>query len=454
MGQRPAVELTITELNLDSLDIPMSHHLDYWDDPSLSAQIDAGIERNRKSDAVVRVTDAAGQPLAGVPITVEQVDSSFHFGANIFMLDSYPTPEENRRYEEAFCGLFNAATVPFYWRDLEPEQGKPRFAADSPFIARRPPPDRAVAFCEEHGLKIHGHTLVWNFVRWSIPEWLPDDPAKNAPLWEQRIRQIAKRYGNRIHRWDAVNEVVPDRKYPDVRGVPPDYERLAFTWADRYFPKDTRLDINELTDVWDGILPSFVSLVRRLLDDGARVGGMGLQFHLWSDDELRAVLAGKTKSPAALLAALDTFAQFKLPIHVSEITLPSPGNDEPGQAIQAHTARSLYRLWFSHPAVDSITWWNVPDGGAAPGEDALLSGLLTRDLKPKASYHALRDLIHREWRTRAEGLTSVDGTFSLRGFHGKYQVTAGRGDTQVQTEGSIDRDSTNEFPVILRIKDA
>ena len=32
--------------------------------------------------------------------------------------------EKNRAYEEAFLQLFNFATVPFYWDDLEPEPGQ------------------------------------------------------------------------------------------------------------------------------------------------------------------------------------------------------------------------------------------------------------------------------------------------------------------------------------------
>lgn len=423
----------------------MSNHPDYWNEPALSAKVDQDIELHRKSDAVVHVTDSAGKPLAGVPVTVDQVGSSFHFGANIFKLDGFPTPEENRRYEEGFCGLFNAATVPFYWKGLEPEQGKPRFAADSPPVARRPPPDRVVAFCEEHGLKMHGHTLVWNFIKWSIPDWLPDEPEKNAPLWEERIRQIAERYGDRIHRWDVLNEGTWQHKFTSARGVPPNYERHAFKWADRYFPKSARLDINDLSSAWDEMLPGYFNLIRRLLDDGLNIGGMGLQFHIWNDEELRALLEKKIKSPAAILAALDKFAEFRLPIHVSEITLPSPGNDEAGQALQAQVARSLYRLWFSHPAVDSITWWNIPDGGAAPGEDKLLSGLLTSDLKPKAAYHALHDLIHREWRTRAEGVTGADGAFAFRGFHGSYRVSSDRKSAGTGHMVSIGPDSTNEF---------
>jgi len=423
----------------------MSTYPDYWNNAELSAKIDDNIERHRKSDATVRVTDAAGKPLPGVSVAIKQLDSSFHFGANIFKLDGFSTPAENRLYEDAFCGLFNAATVPFYWKGLEPERGKLRFAADSPPMPRRPPPDRVVAFCEEHGLRMHGHCLVWNFIKWSIPDWLPDAPAETRPLWEERIRQIAERYGHRIHRWDVLNEATYQHKFTSARGVFPNYERHAFQCADRYFPRNARLDINDLTAVWDEILPGYFNLIARLLDDGAKIGGIGLQFHVWSEEELRSLLAGKVKAPAQLLAALDKYAEFGFPLHVSEITLPSPGKGEAADAIQAQAARGLYRLWFSHAAVDSITWWNLPDGGAAPGEDILLSGLLASDLKPKAAYHALHDLIHREWRTHETGVTDSEGKFSLRGFHGEYEATASRKGTNVSTAGTISAGSGNEF---------
>lgn len=61
------------------------------------------------------------------------------------MLDQFSSPEQNKAYREMFTGLFNIATLPFYWSDLEPEQGRPRFAKDSPNIYRRP----AIDLCLE-----------------------------------------------------------------------------------------------------------------------------------------------------------------------------------------------------------------------------------------------------------------------------------------------------------------
>jgi endo-1,4-beta-xylanase len=406
---------------------------DLWAAPEIAGRIDDGIERNRKSEGVVRITDFAGKPLSGVKVRVRQHDSSFHFGANIFQLGGYPTAELNRRYEEAYCGLFNAATVPFYWRTQEPEQGSPRFGTDSVPITRRPPPDAVVKFCQERGLRMHGHTLVWAFRRWSVPDWLPEDIAVSGPLWEKRIRELGARYGDTIKSWDVLNEARSDYGYPRSQPMPENYERLAFKWAEAHFPADVRFDINETsgfwltkpnetTGRWDLNNPAYHRLIRSLLDDRARLGWVGLQFHLFTDREQEQVHAGELHPPARLFDALDHYGEFGLPLHVSEITLTSPGNTPAGLEAQAQIARNFYRLWFSHAAVGGISWWNVPDGGAAPGEDRVFPGLLFPDLRPKPAYEALRELLHHEWRTDVTGVTDENGHVKFRGFHGRYVV--------------------------------
>ncbi|RRJ94897.1 glycoside hydrolase family 10 [Opitutaceae bacterium TAV4] len=421
-----------------------------WTDPELNARIDSDIERNRKTNVTLRVTDASGKPVPGARVECVQTASAFHFGANIFMLDGYPTPELNARYEEAFLGLFNAATVPFYWRGLEVERGHPRYAADSVPVSRRPPPDRVVAFCEQHDLRMHGHPLVWDFFKWSAPDWLSRDPVQaeeNARQWEARVREIAARYSGRIKRWDGLNEslcaVDPSgRPYKGSRvdkgescPMPVNYERMAFEWETAAFPSGTRFDINEVTAVWrldDPREPwltvgKYRAQIARLLREGTPIGGIGLQFHNFQDDNLREIVAGMRFIPQQLLQVLDTLAPFGLPLHVSEITITAPDNDASGQAAQAEVARNFYRLWFSHPSVDSITWWNVPDGGAAPGEDRVFSGLLNRDLTPKLAYDVLKNLLHNEWRTQSGGATDADGRHDFRGFAGTYRVTVSHG---------------------------
>ncbi len=54
----------------------------------------------------------------------------------------------------------------------------------------------------------------------------------------------------------------------------------------------------------------------------------------------------KPQDQIAYLEELDT---LKRPIHLSEITIPAPGEDARANAIQAVIARNMYRLWFSWP---------------------------------------------------------------------------------------------------------
>ncbi|MFA7344206.1 MAG: endo-1,4-beta-xylanase [Terrimicrobiaceae bacterium] len=410
-------------MKLTPFDDPNSYR-NLWENPEIENRIAGGIEAHRKGDAVIRVLGEGGKPAPGVEVRVRQSGSSFRFGANIFKLAGYESEDLNRAYEEAYLGLFNAATVPFYWKDLEPAPDRLRFAADSEPIPRRPPPDLVVDFCRRHGLRTHGHTLVWEYLKWSMPAWLPRDRAETERLIEKRIREIAERYGDAIKSWDVLNEAVAGYGVGDIHPMPENYEGKAFTFASRYFPKDVRFDINETTGYWYPHKRRYGNLIRRLLDEGAAVGGIGLQFHLFSDLDMARLTLGELFPPANLFEALDLYGAFGLPIHISEITLTAPGNTEDGLAAQADAARNFYRLWFSHPAVEGISWWNVPDGGAAPGEDTVFSGLLFGDLTPKPAYHALRRLLHEEWRTNVSGTTDADGRFAFRGFHGDYAVEA------------------------------
>ena len=101
-------------------------------------RIARGIEENRKGEIRIAIRNHNGYSVPGVKVELRQATHDFNFGANCFMIDELETPEKNALYKEKFAKLFNMATLPFYWNDLEPEPGKPRYAKDSPKIYRRP----------------------------------------------------------------------------------------------------------------------------------------------------------------------------------------------------------------------------------------------------------------------------------------------------------------------------
>ncbi|MEI6197166.1 MAG: endo-1,4-beta-xylanase [Verrucomicrobiota bacterium] len=191
---------------------PSKAYQDLWNQPEIVCRIADGIRTNRMDEVVLRFTGADGLPLTNVTVRVEQASHDFLFGANIFMLGGFPTPVENAKFEQTYTAIFNYATVPFYWSTLEPESGKPRFAKDSPVIYRRPPPDAVVEFCQQHGIEMKGHPLVYAQF---VPKWAPKDAAAYWDRVEQHIVEIAGRYSNSIPRWEVVNESLERDNFPD-----------------------------------------------------------------------------------------------------------------------------------------------------------------------------------------------------------------------------------------------
>ena len=106
--------------------------------------------------------------------------------------------------------------------------------------------------------------------------------------------------------------------------------------------------------------------------------------------------------------------------HLSEITITAPDMSKKGQMIQAIIMRNCYRAWFSVEKMNGITWWNVVDDCGAPGEPSI-SGLFTRDMRPKTAYFAMDDMINREWKTKTVA-KAAGGKVSFRGFRGRYRL--------------------------------
>ena len=82
------------------------------------------IEAHRTAQVALNVTDAAGRPLARAPITIRQRRHKFLFGCNVFMLGRCGDDALEREYRSLFSGLFNYATLPFYWQRYEPTEGE------------------------------------------------------------------------------------------------------------------------------------------------------------------------------------------------------------------------------------------------------------------------------------------------------------------------------------------
>jgi len=381
----------------------------------IQTKIDQNIDLNRKADAICHLKNVS----TGLDVKVEQIEQTFLFGGNIFLFGDLGSSEKNKRYEDTFGSLFNAATLPFYWKTLEPEQGKPRYNADSQYEYRRPATDPVVAFCEKKGINMNGHAIIYGMRQWGHPSWMPENRMEMEKLFEAHVRDLAQCYKGRIQRWDVVNESIDQAN----RGImPDDYTFKTFSWAMKYFPESVHFNINDCDIHW-GPSRRYVEIVRDLIDRNIRIDNVGVQMHIFNPEEAKRISKGADLlTPAKIYAVLDCLTETGRTIHISEVTVCAPDETNEGMSIQAEIARNLYRIWFSYPSVMGITWWNLVDGGAAKGEPSF-SGLYDKELNQKPVYKVLDKLINHEWKTNFTVKTDKNGIIRFRGFKGKYSVS-------------------------------
>ena len=262
---------------------------------------------------------------------------------------------------------------------------------------------------------------------------VPTYVANCAKFYEKRIRDIAERYGDRVDSWDVVNESATDyhvwQGEKAVRGVPcqksvyglmpGDYTYRGFQWAAKYLPGTAWLNLNDYN-----MAPYFFKQAKDLEANGCRVDVVGSQMHLFHPGESVNIARGEGPAhlrPEGVAARFELLSKAGKPIHLSEITITAPDMSAKGQMVQAIIMRNLYRAWFAVEKMNGITWWNVVDDCGAPGEPSI-SGLFTRDMRPKTAYFAMDDLINREWKTRMTAKVA-GGKVSFRGFRGRYRLS-------------------------------
>lgn len=404
-----------------------------------TARAAEGIERHRKGDAKLTLTDADGNPVSNAVLSVRQKSHAFRFGANLFMLDELESQEKNDQYKKAFSDLFNMATLPFYWETLEPERGKPRYDKNSPKVYRRPSPDLCIEFCQKHGIEPREHALAYEAF---FPKWLYNasvDEIKREV--ERHFAEIAERYADKIRTIEVTNEMEWERGKTQFYDAP-DYVEWCFRMAEKYFPKN-QLVVNEHTGLsWIDrcrTTDKYYAYVEAAMLKGARIDAVGMQYHLFNPSEKEYEYTRHTLNPANLYAHMDMYAQLGKPLQITEVTVPAYSWNPEDEEMQAEIIEKLYTVWFSHPNVEQIVYWNLVDGYAhfwdpdpakirasqgnmSLGENYYYGGLLRFDMSPKPAYLKIKELLQKTWHTETTLTTDENGVAAFRGFYGDYDV--------------------------------
>ena len=441
--------LKATGFGAASLVLPTSLLIAQEQKDRILDEVDTRIEKYRMGSVVLSLLGPNGKSLKnGSTIRINQKRHKFLFGCNIFKLNKCRTADDNAAYAERFAALLNFATLPFYWWNYERQRGKPDDVRT----------EEIVRWCKAHNVTTKGHPLAWNYAQ---PPWLPKDPDSAMRLQFDRIERCVRRFKNEIDIWDVVNEATHyDR--PGCKERAPilteairkmgvgAYVREAFNRARKANPEATLLINDYRTD------PSYAEkVISQLVDDSGQplYDVIGIQSHMH----------GGYWGAQKAWEVCERFAKFGKPLHFTETTLVSgeqgwelrqkrkdPSfrwvSTSEGEKRQAEQVTELYRVLFSHPAVEAITWWDFTDQNAWQRAPA---GLVRDDMTPKPAYEELEKLIKGKWWTQTETTIKAAGTARFRGFLGQYEVTARIGSRKLTGTFRLDKSEKKTIEVQL-----
>jgi endo-1,4-beta-xylanase len=389
-----------------------------------------GEAAHRLAHATISLRDPDGAPIGRRPVTVTQQGHGFLFGCTGFEAiplanDELDDPERagiEHLYERWF-ELFNSVTLPFYWERFEPHRGSPdteRLLATARWFHAR-------------GARVKGHPLCWHTL--SAPWLLAMSDAEIVEEQVGRIRRDVTAFAGVVDTWDVINEAVVmpvfDRYDNGVSRIARRLGRRGIVTTMFDAARGANPGATLLINDFD-LSEDYEHLIDECLGSGASIDAIGLQSHMHQG----------YMGEEATLRVLERYARFGLPLHWTETTLVSGRLMPPeivdlndyqvdswpttadGEARQADEVARHYRTLFAHPAVASVTWWGLPDGGwlNAP------SGLVRADGSPKPAYDALRRLIRDEWWLRPTELpTDETGRLRFSGFPGTYEITTAAG---------------------------
>jgi GH35 family endo-1,4-beta-xylanase len=379
------------------------------------------ISQLNQSIAEIRMDELTVKAKPGEQITIEQVRHQFWFGCVLDGMpfggnDGWPVPmseSEKKQYRNKFLENFNSAAVEsIKWFYMEREKGIVNYSVV----------DAILDWTKENEIPLRGACIYWGAPWGDIFMGLSrlkemDDKELEKTL-KNRGKTIAARYKGRFAVYDLNNEMIHGNYYEQRLG--PGITKKMAQWVRKGDP-GAKLFLNDF-DITTGVqLSKYVAQIRTLLQQGVPIAGVGVQGHLHAE----------TFDRQQLQNALDTLAQFKLPIVITEFNIPGQsskyyfdGNLKMTAEEEARNAKELvdfYRICFAHPSVTGILMWGFWErANWIPA-----SSMYREDWSITPTGEAYRDLIFREWWTNKSGEADRNGSFSTPAFYGKYKITAG-----------------------------
>ncbi|HCL02098.1 MAG TPA: hypothetical protein DHW61_06715 [Lachnoclostridium phytofermentans] len=399
--------------------------------------LDAQIEQNRKGDFEVLFLDQLGELSNVSKISVEQTDHDFTFGicpnGHISMTNALACGVSNEAelYWKLIGELFNATTLWFGWRVLEPLEGQWTYKKE---VNGYGPMENMIKRAKELNHKITAHAVLYprNDVS---PDFLHHcTPEEALKFLERHTKKLVEAYKDDIDFWHPVNEAYAGIQEVGALKV---NEGLVYKWVRDVDPSAQLVDNGGYT-----IHPEFYEKgIKNAHLYGADVDYLGIRGYfeyynaesllfykkLWNHFDHLTSLYGKkikfteigacSKNPSRSYDECmtdDPTVDMGLGLAKTDAAVDAMMTEE----TQAIFLEKMYKLMFAHSNVYECSYWDLLDNYTWNQVDG---GLVRKDFSPKPAYRKLQELIHKTWHTKEE-VEVIDGVLRFRGFYGIYKL--------------------------------
>ncbi|RZJ10483.1 MAG: xylanase [Rubrivivax sp.] len=233
--------------------------------------------------------------------------------------------------------------------------------------------DQLATYAADHGMRLHGHTLIWHWDS-EIPPWMKAYTGDWAAMLDDHVTQICKHFGTRTQSWDVVNEALDESTASGFREsiffqrVGKKYIENAFIAARAAAP-GVDLYYNEYgMDAGGRKLDTMLAMLDDFKARGIPVDGVGFQMHIGPGDASSA--AWGDPSNARIQQSFKAVADRGLKVRISEMDIVHNFSGDTvltDAAAQAQKARykGVVKAYLDAvpPAQRAgITFWGLVDG--------------------------------------------------------------------------------------------
>jgi hypothetical protein len=377
------------------------------------------IDSIRRGGISICVKDKLGNPIKNAEVKIEQQNQEFHFGCRSTGLNPSDQTPSQKRFQKQLCNLFNFATAPAYWDELEAVQGKPDYASL----------DAKARWCAEH----HIYFMATDLTSLDhIPSWVSYNPVEIGPQIKKHVIDTIVHFGAQIPAWEVAHNLTQmsgdknanSRFFGWLSTLPITGNRSVYAlenllnWAHRAEPKSA-LDFYYREDN--------LELASVIISGKRKFGYMPKAVEIELEPE---TLSREDTTSAWRMCNAVAYNSNPILISIADVAINSgakqgfPSKQKKDskdlEEIQAKQAENLYSLFYSHPEVTSIIWRNLKDDPLRPKHG---SGLVRSDGTTKPAYDRLLTLIRKKWWTNEQGKTDEKGIFSRKIYYGDHLLT-------------------------------